>query len=496
MSKEIIPQENQTLNFDEATNLTIEEAVQKESDLAAGVTDQDSVLDKYIKKNRDKVGERKFDSQPQQLTNREMMSALDSFIQEHRKDLTDTGVLPVVPVVSGEQTAPLVAGSLAPTPPSQATAPEKPAPAPTPVPVIDFDRVSAEGTAAGATGADTFYGDTFTKEKPVYKHKKAIIGGLAALLLTTAGLAYGFNQLNKSTTTSGTSTSSSAATSTSKGASSSSSSTLDSSKVQADSKAFDDLFKTFFADEAQTKPLNAAFENLPQLEEALKKLENTPAYEAAKTKYDQLAKTIKAVQAVNDKFETPAIVDGELQTASLKPGANLDELTSGVLNTGKANLDSLLQGVITQARSTGSITGTANATTASGQDNKETAASVASSAEQVTSPAAETPTVKEVGLTGNLQRELSRVPYNEQAIADSQNPAWAFEPGVLEEILRVSRERGYFAGDDYILEPVNIVNGNGYYNLYKGDGTYLFSLNAKTGYFVGNGSGYADALDY
>lgn len=491
MSKDQLPQDDQTLNFDEATNLTIEEAVQKEADLAAGVTDQDSVLDKYIKKNRDKVGERKFDSQPQQLTNREMMSALDSFIQEHRKDLTDTGVLPVVPVVSGEQTAPLVAASSAPTPPSQATAPEKPAS--TPVPVIDFDQVSAEGTAAGA---ETFYGDAFTKDKPVYKHKKAIIGGLAALLLTTAGLAYGFNQLNKSSTTSGTSTSSSAATSTSKGAGSSSSSTLDSSKVQADSKAFNDLFKTFFADEAQTKPLNAAFENLPQLEEALKKLENTPAYEAAKTKYDQLAKTIKAVQAVNDKFETPAIVDGELQTASLKSGANLDDLTSGILNTGKANLDSLLQGVMTQARSTGSITGNANATTASGQDNKETAASVASSADQATSPAAETPTVKEVGLTGNLQRELSRVPYNDQVIADSQNSAWVFEPGVLEEILRVSRERGYFAGDDYILEPVNIVNGNGYYNLYKGDGTYLFSLNAKTGYFVGNGSGYADALDY
>ncbi|MCW1043284.1 cell division site-positioning protein MapZ family protein, partial [Streptococcus anginosus] len=48
----------------------------------------------------------------------------------------------------------------------------------------------------------------------------------------------------------------------------------------------------------------------------------------------------------------------------------------------------------------------------------------------------------------------------------------------------------------YILERVNIVNGNGYYNLYKPDGTYLFTLNCKTGYFVGNGSGHADALDF
>lgn len=478
MSKDQLPQDDQTLNFDEATNLTIEEAVQKEADLAAGVTDQDSVLDKYIKKNRDKVGERKFDSQPQQLTNKEMMAALDSFIQEHRKELTDTGVLPVVADPAQAQ--------------QQEVTPAKPA-------VLDFSKVTEPVVSEPD---ETFYGDTFVDEKPVYKHKKAIIGGLAALLLTTAGLAYGFNQLNKSTTTSGTSTSSSTATSTSKGASSSSSSTLDSSKVQANSKAFDDLFKTFFADEAQTKPLNAAFENLPQLEEALRKLENTPAYEAAKTKYDQLAKTIAAVKAVNDKFETPAIVDGELQSTSLKAGVTLDDLTSDVLNTGKANLDSLIQGVITQGRSTGIITASASGdgTEAGQEEGKENADVTATPEAPVektpTSPVVETPTVKEVAVASNLQRELSRVPYNEQSIADSQNPAWAFEPGVLEEILRVSRERGYFAGDDYILEPVNIINGNGYYNLYKGDGTYLFSLNAKTGYFVGNGSGYADALDY
>ena len=56
--------------------------------------------------------------------------------------------------------------------------------------------------------------------------------------------------------------------------------------------------------------------------------------------------------------------------------------------------------------------------------------------------------------------------------------------------------RGYITGNQYILERVNIVNGNGYYNLYKPDGTYLFTLNCKTGYFVGNGSGHADDLDY
>ena len=95
-----------------------------------------------------------------------------------------------------------------------------------------------------------------------------------------------------------------------------------------------------------------------------------------------------------------------------------------------------------------------------------------------------------------LQRSVSRVPYNQTAVNDSSNPAWNFADGVLEKILATSRARGYISGNQYILERVNIVNGNGYYNLYKPDGTYLFTLNCKTGYFVGNGSGHADSLDY
>lgn len=104
------------------------------------------------------------------------------------------------------------------------------------------------------------------------------------------------------------------------------------------------------------------------------------------------------------------------------------------------------------------------------------------------------------GITGYdpsiLQRDLSRVPYNQAMIADTGNPAWAFNPGVLERIVATSQARGYISGNDYILEPVNIINGNGYYNMFKPDGTYLFSLNCKTGYFVGNGKGHAEDLDY
>ena len=95
-----------------------------------------------------------------------------------------------------------------------------------------------------------------------------------------------------------------------------------------------------------------------------------------------------------------------------------------------------------------------------------------------------------------LQRNRSRVPYNANVVADTSNPAWTWADGVLDKIIETSHSRGYFSGDNFILEPVNIINGNGYYNLYLPDGTYLFSINCKTGYYVGNGSGHSDKLDY
>ena len=95
-----------------------------------------------------------------------------------------------------------------------------------------------------------------------------------------------------------------------------------------------------------------------------------------------------------------------------------------------------------------------------------------------------------------LQRDRSRVPYNANVVADTSNPAWTWADGVLDKIIATSHSRGYFSGDNFILEPVNIINGNGYYNMYLPDGTYLFSINCKTGYYVGNGSGHSDKLDY
>ena len=50
-----------------------------------------------------------------------------------------------------------------------------------------------------------------------------------------------------------------------------------------------------------------------------------------------------------------------------------------------------------------------------------------------------------------LQRDRSRVPYNANVVADTNNPAWTWADGVLDKIIETSHSRGYFSGDNFIL---------------------------------------------
>ena len=105
----------------------------------------------------------------------------------------------------------------------------------------------------------------------------------------------------------------------------------------------------------------------------------------------------------------------------------------------------------------------------------------------------------------NLEVSAARV--QPQAGVNTNDPAFTWGAGIKEMVLNKARERGYITGDNYILVPtaIHTTNGSqglpagivsGYYNLYAPDGRYLVSINAKTGFFVGNGSGHADNLDY
>ncbi len=62
----------------------------------------------------------------------------------------------------------------------------------------------------------------------------------------------------------------------------------------------------------------------------------------------------------------------------------------------------------------------------------------------------------------------------------------------LKEVLNIARKRGHITGNQYIWSVINIVNIKLLQSL-QPDGT-IFSINAKTGYFVGNEKGHSDAF--
>ncbi|MGL4697285.1 cell division site-positioning protein MapZ family protein [Enterococcus larvae] len=75
-----------------------------------------------------------------------------------------------------------------------------------------------------------------------------------------------------------------------------------------------------------------------------------------------------------------------------------------------------------------------------------------------------------------------------EQVADTSNAAWVWAAGIKEQVIATCMSRGYIVDGGYYLEPARIVNGQGYYNLYKTDGTYLVTINAQTGWFKGNAS--------
>ena len=385
------------------------------------------------------------------------------------------------------------------------------------------DRISSESISPSHKSA--FDGDI-----PVYRRKGVVIGALAVLALAIIGGSYALYKGTHSQSAKTTSTASSAVTS---------SSSKDTSA--ADNKAFEEMYKNFFTDDEQTKLANDQFGKLSDLEKLLKKLEKTKYYDAAKKKYDNLKKQIEAVQKINSQFESDALVDGSYNASiAVKSDANFNNLPESVTTTGNASLDSTIQETIkggkTQleekakaASATSAATASESVNTASpaapSGDNTSGAASNGGGAAASNTSGAQNGAANSAGSTGStgatggttggsaaastvvtrgitnynpsiLQRNRSRVPYNANVVADTSNPAWTWADGVLDKIIETSHSRGYFSGDNFILEPVNIINGNGYYNLYLPDGTYLFSINCKTGYYVGNGSGHSDKLDY
>ena len=619
-------EESQELDFQDAKEMTVGEAVRKEAEMNAGVTETDSILDKYIKQHREEVTSQKFSKKIEADGD---TSPLDVFIQKQRQEFADSGLIgqslanestnsttadeTVTPITSGfgttetkaddtqasvdrqmpnapvnseiivepesESSETIITSTNAdrfitseaekfdlgealaatttstnqqvdnadmvdniddPEPESTLPADDKASEPQDSKPLLEdvevsetIDLEAIATTVAGVTGVKADEAKAIPKvsmtvnrpsaedrissgsisqshkgffdgDIPLYRRKGVVIVALAVLALAIIGGSYALYKGTHSQSVKTTSTASSAVIpSSSKDASAS------------DNKAFEDMYKNFFTDDEQTKLANDQFGKLSDLEKLLKKLEKTKYYDAAKTKYDNLKKQIEAIEKVNSKYESDALVDGSYNASiSVKSDANFNDLSERVTNTGNASLDSTIQEAITggktqleekakAASATSAATASESVNTATPSGDNTSGASnsgVTSATGGVSGGTAATSTVVTRGIINYnpsiLQRDRSRVPYNANVVADTSNPAWTWANGVLDKIIAISHSRGYFSGDNFILEPVNIINGNGYYNMYLPDGTYLFSINCKTGYYVGNGSGHSDKLDY
>lgn len=454
-------------DFDEAKELTVGQAIRKNEEVEAGVLPEDSILDKYVKQHRDEIEADKFATRQYKKEELVETQSLDDLIQEMREAVEESeayseevpsseDILPPLPLDDEEQDLdPLLLEDENPTEMTEEVEEEQ-----------SLSRLEQEDS-----------------EK---KSKKGFVLTVLALVsvIICVSAYYVYRQVNRSTKEIETSQSTTA--------------------NQSDVDDFNTLYDAFYTDSNKTALKNSQFDKLSQLKTLLDKLEGSREHTLAKSKYDSLATQIKAIQDVNAQFEKPAIVDGVLDTnakaksdakfTDIKTGnTELDKVLDKAISLGKSQQTSVSSSSSSQTSSSNSSQASSNSST----DNTTSNASPSSSASSNNSVSARDDSYGGLSSSGvNLQRASSRVPFNQSAIDDSNNSAWDFADGVLEQILATSRSRGYITGDQYILERVNIVNGNGYYNLYKPDGTYLFTLNCKTGYFVGNGAGHADDLDY
>ena len=447
-------------DFDEAKELTVGQAIRKNEEVEAGVLPEDSILDKYVKQHRDEIEADKFATRQykkEELVEKEesVTSTLDDLLQEIREATEDESSVQEDDLSQFDD--------LEFTRDSEV------------LPVEEFETEEVqlfEGEEVPILSRVPDGEDEKSKKKWVLY---GILVTLAVLILGTA--YYVYRQVNRSTQEIQTSQSASSE-----------------QNIQPILEDFNSQYDAFYTDSNKTALKNSQFDKLSQLKTLLDKLEGSREHTLAKSKYDSLATQIKAIQDVNAQFEKPAIVDGVLDTnAKVKSDAKFTDI-----KTGNTELDKVLD----KAISLGKSQQTSASSSSSSQTSSSSQASSNTTSETKPSSSNETRSSRSevnMGLSSAgvaVQRSASRVAYNQSAIDDSNNSAWDFADGVLEQILATSRSRGYITGDQYILERVNIVNGNGYYNLYKPDGTYLFTLNCKTGYFVGNGSGHADDLDY
>ena len=422
-------------DFDEAKELTVGQAIRKNEEVEAGVLPEDSILDKYVKQHKDEIEADKFATRQYKKEELIETQSLDDLIQEVREAVEESEA-------SSEE-----------VPSSEAILP--------PLPLDDEDKgwdpIVLEDENLAEMTEEVEEEKNFSRldqEDSEKKSKKGFV--LTALALVSVIICvsayYVYRQVNRSTKEIQTSQSTTA--------------------NQSDVDDFNNQYDAFYTDSNKTALKNSQFDKLSQLKTLLDKLEGSREHTLAKSKYDSLATQIKAIQDVNAQFEKPAIVDGVLDTnAKSKSDAKFTDI-----KTGNTELDKLLDKAISLGKSqqtsasSSSSSQTSNSSSSSSQTSNSSSSQANENTASETSPSSSNTTSTEtrssrsevnMGVSSAgvaVQRSASRVSYNQSAIDDSNNSAWDFADGVLEQILATSRSRGYITGNQYILERVNIVN--------------------------------------
>ena len=334
-----------------------------------------------------------------------------------------------------------------------------------------------------------------TTDGKAKNRKTPIIIGLCAIVLIAAG-AVGFAQYNNHQKPKTVQTTKSS---------------------QTDLDKFEKQYDSFFTDKSHNVLKNSQFGNLAALETLVNSHKNSMAWSNAVSETESLTDQINAIKKVNALFTSAAITDGKLDSAA-KIVTNVK--ISETPKTSNETLNKLLTQAIDLAKSQVAKESSAQASASSAEAKANQGAGTQTSSSSTTSQSSSTTNASSStnsnanastngnGLSSNgVNLEVSAARVQPQVDINPNDPAFTWGAGIKEMVLNKARERGYITGDNYILVPtaIHTTNGSqgfpagivsGYYNLYAPDGRYLVSINAKTGFFVGNGSGHADNLDY
>lgn len=324
------------LDFETAKEMTIGQAARKSEELEAGVTEEDNVLDKYIKQHRQEIEAGKFSAQSaeemSEAEDQEQLSQLDlaEFIQEMHDEVQEEAPLEPAEVASEESAfdetvAALAASEAEPQETSEENSTQTPEELEAETKIMEPIQPEMDDIPVSSTESTESY-PTFTaldeemetEKVPFYKNKKVLYSAASvALLALIGGTVYlSLNRKQAKPATNSTSQTSKSSTT--------------SSSENKNLKAFNSLYDSFFTDANKLALKNSSFGNLNKLKAALEKLKNTNEYNVAKAKYDSLVKQVEAVQNVNAQFTSAAITDGVLDTkAKIKSDAKFTDVTTG-----------------------------------------------------------------------------------------------------------------------------------------------------------------------